>query len=296
VGPVLHRLIGGLPHKVKEQEVLEALADLRESIGRVQHFASAAEFFESGYYVDVHGYKVTMRDQLLVPEFLYLSVVLNATVHNRLEFWIRDLEGLHSEQQIRQAGSPREQITRELRAQEEEVENALGVRRRSSQHSARSDVDRAEVQASAPPRAKPKKHEKREKPGSPRFEIVWDRSMFLAIGSVIVILGVAGYLLTYTGVVGRPTIRPMTAQQMQEMSPLIARAWLVGDGDSRFLRASLFVNRWDTADGRRRREEADRILAVLAAKGVKHAEIKRNSAIAIRIADGFVVDVAGGKI
>jgi hypothetical protein len=296
--PVLQRLIGGLPSKAKEEELLEALAYLRDSIGRVNRFVTASEFFESGCYVDVYGYKVTTRDHLLAPEFLYFSVLLNAAVHNRVESWIRDLERLHDSNQLRQEGSPREQITRGLRAQEDAVDNALGVRRRSAQHVTRGEAPAAEAEAEAKAKATPKaKAKKKEKTrATPRIEIVWDSNLIKLLGSLVVILGVTGYLLLHTGVVGQTAVAALNGAELRKISPLLASAYIVGEGDDRHLLASVTEHRWDAIDGRRRREAADQMTAVLAASGVKDAEVKRGSAVVIRVVDGFVVDVDGGKL
>ena len=294
---VLQRLIGGLPYKTHEQELLEALEYLRESIARVRQFVSAEEFFESGFYVDAHGYKVTMRDQLLVPEFLYFSVVLNATIHNQVESWISDLERLHSSNQLRQEGSPREQIVRGLRAQEEAVENALGVKRRAPVTAPRPEPAKADLDESAPtkPKPKPKKREKKEK-GQARLEIIWDRNMITAVVSLVVILGVTGYLLTHTGAIGKPVVHAMTGGELSAVSTILARGWIMGNGDDRRLNGSIFANRWEPLDGRRRREEAERIAGVLAAQGIKTAEIKQGSTVVIRITDGYAAEVLGGKL
>jgi hypothetical protein len=291
--PVLQRLIGGLPYKAKEQELLEALDYLRESIARVRQLVSAEEFFESGFYVDAHGYKVTMRDQLLVPEFLYFSVVLNATVHNRLEAWISDLERLHNSNQLRQEGSAREQIMRGLRAQEEAVESALGVKRRPPVATARPEPATSDADESAPAKPKPKKKEKK---AQARVEIAWDRNMITAVVSLVVILGVTGFLLNHTGVVGKPVVHAMTTGELQQVSPLLARGWIRGSGDERRLSASIFGHGWELLEARRRREEADRIASVLAAQGIKSAEITQGSTVVIRITDGYAAEVLGGKL
>jgi hypothetical protein len=296
---VLQRLIGGLPYKTHEQELLEALEYLRESIARVRQFVSPEEFFESGFYVDAHGYKVTMRDQLLVPEFLYFSVVLNATIHNQLESWTSDLERLHSSHQLRPEGSPRERIMHELRTQEEAVENALGVKRRAPVIAARQNAAEAESDQSAPAKPKPKKREKKEKKkkkGDPWIEIVWDRNMITAVVSLVVILGVTGYLLTHTGAIGKPAVHAMSGGELGQVSAILARGWILGSGEDRRLNGSIFANRWEPLDGRRRREEAEQIAAALAAQGIKSAEIKQGSTVVIRITDGYVAEVLGGKL
>jgi hypothetical protein len=297
--PVLQQLVGGLPSKVKEHERAEATQYLREAYARLQQLVTAEEFFESGFYVDVHGYKVTMRDLLHVPEFVYLSALLNVALDNRLEAWISDLERLHSTNQVRQDASAREQIMRALRTEEEAVESALGVKRKTGKAAVRPETANINVRSEAEEPQKPaakKKAEPTRKRFSSSFEVVWDRNMILAVVSLVVILGVGGFLAVSTGAVGREKIQALEDAQLHEISPLLARGWIKGDGDDRRLAASLQRRAWDALEPRRRTEAAEGIAKTLAERGIKHADLKIGDATVISIVDAYVARVEGGKI
>jgi hypothetical protein len=292
VRAVLQRLIGGLPHKISQQELQEALDYLRGSIERLSGLTSAEEFFESGFYLDVQGYKLTMRDQLLAPEFLYFSVVLNAMVRNSVERWIRGLERLNSSKQVLQESSPREQITAALRAQEEAVENALGVKRRPTTLVSRAEPARSQREE----KTATAKFKARLRDRLPRLELTWDRNLLAVVLSSLVTLGAVGFLLMHTGVVGQRPVHAMSGEELHRISPLLARGWIVGEGDGRQLTATVFGKEWRPLDGRRRREEAERIAEVLTTQGIMKAEIKLGSTVAISITQGYVDEVAGGKL
>jgi len=127
---VLELLIGGLPYKAKEQELAEAVDFLTDALERLRSFRDQEEFFESEFFIDVHGYKVTMREQLLSPDFVYLSVAINTGLHNRVEEWIASMERVHNSSQLTQQGPAREQIAKRLRDEEAAVGRIFGVKPR----------------------------------------------------------------------------------------------------------------------------------------------------------------------
>ena len=129
---VLELLIGGLVFKPKDEELEEAVEFLNDALERLRGFKNHEEFFESEFFIDVHGYKVTMRELLLSPDFVYLSVAVNAGLHNRVEEWVAAMERVHKSNQLMQDGSPREHLARRLRDQEAAVADIFGVKPRAA--------------------------------------------------------------------------------------------------------------------------------------------------------------------
>jgi hypothetical protein len=286
---VLQHMIGGLSRKVREQELDEALSYLNEAIVRLDQLTSADELFESGLYLDVHGYKVSMREQLLSAEFVYLSVVLNARLHNRVEHWVAAHERLHDAQQLTSEGSPRAQIMRRLRAQEEEVDSSFGVKRRSAQ-AVRADIVR---DSHKPQRTADSKRAVKVSaaPGGKRTWIIF------ALAAVIA-LAAGGYVLVRTGLVGKPEIVALDRDGLGRYSPHLVRGMLVGAGDARKLRGWVQPKRWEQLDPRQKREAADTLAKRLASDDVPHAQVMllaREGAV-IEIERGAVTRVEGGKL
>jgi hypothetical protein len=287
---VLQHMIGGLPRKLREQELQEALAYLNEASARLDQLKMHDELFESGLYLDFHGYKVSMREQLLSAEFVYLSVLLNAKLHNRLERWIGERERLHDAQQLSSEGTPREQIMRRLRAQEEEVDSSFGVKRRSTQ-AIRAELGRESL--------KPQRTVESKRAAVARSTpAATNRGWIVLVLAVLVALGAGGYLLVRTGVIGKPEVEALDRQQLARFSPLLVRGQVLGDSDARKLRGWLQPKRWEQLDPRQKRQAADVLAKRLADQDVHSAQVLMFAleTPVIEIERGTVTLVEGGKL
>jgi hypothetical protein len=151
--PVLQHLVGGIGRKIKAQELDDAVAFLYDAIGKLEQLKSADELFASGLYLDVLGYKVSMREQLMSPEFLYLSVAFNARLTNQIETWLSQES---ASVRVSADGSARDRLMRRLRDQQDEVDFTFGVRRRSAVHGSAKvtqSAAKATAQADEPARS-----------------------------------------------------------------------------------------------------------------------------------------------
>jgi hypothetical protein len=191
----LELLIGGLPFKPKEQELGEAIVYLVDALERLATFSDQEAFFDSEFFIDVHGYKVSMRELILSPDFVYLSVAINVRLHNCVEKWIAAMERVHKSNQLTQDRSPRDQMTRRLRQAEDAVGSIFNVKPRGvAGQAARVD--------SKPPPPEPKKSLKPRvakqaaKPGGADSGRV-----VLVILLLLVMLGGGGYLAHQQGLI-----------------------------------------------------------------------------------------------
>lgn len=291
---VLQHVVGGLPRKANEQETAEAVAYLQDALVRVSS-VTQEEFFDSGVFIDVHGYKVSMRDQLLAPEFVYLSVLINAAVHNRLEAWIADHERLYRGNQLTSEGSPREQIMRRVREAEDAVDDLFSVKRRGP-----VQARAGEPAKPAPAPAKKKGKEKKQKKLRgllPELDIVVDRQLKMLIGSLVVIVATGITIAFQTGAIGKQELRALEDGEIAGISPLLASAWIAGSGDTSRLDAIIRDTDWQALDARKRTVEAERISKLLMSRQVPYAEIvDRDGGKVISIEKGFVSYVKGGKL
>ena len=289
---VLQHVLGGLQRKGNERERSEAIAYLQDALVRLANVPSQEEFFDGGLFIDVHGYKVSMRDQLLLPEFAYLSVLVDAQVHNRLEGWIADRERLHRGNQLTAEGSPREQIMRRVRDAEDAVDDLFSVKRRAQ--------TQTRTEAAKP--AAPAKKNSKEKSSSrrrflPEIDIVVDRQLVLLAGSLLVIAVAATYIAFQVGAVGVPEVRVVQAEEAAQLSSLLARCWIRGSGSSSLLDATIRESAWHALDGRRRQQEAEHLAKALASRKIPSAVVKDNrGGKVITVEKGFATYVQGGKI
>jgi hypothetical protein len=288
---VLQHLIGGLPRKLRQQEVDEATDYLHEAGKRLAEVRSLDQLFDSGLFADLHGYKVSMREHLTSPEFVYRSVLTEVTLRNRLEQWIAAQERLHDKNQLTTEGAPRTQALRRLLAEREDVDGRLGAKVRVVAGPA------AEEPAPPPPkRSRKAQASKRGALGALLDRIQLDRRLLLGAAMMVVIAGTAVHISTTLGVVGEPAVRPLTKQELTALSPLLTGA-LREDLDSQHkLRGWVSNKRWTALDGRTRHATADSIARKLAATGVSAADIYAGNRLVIVIENGTLVSAEGSKL
>lgn len=289
---VLQHVIGGMPRKANEQETAEAITYLQDALVRVST-VSEEEFFDGGVFLDVHGYKVSMRDQLLVPEFVYLSVLINAAVHNRLEAWIADRDRLHLGNQLTAEGSPREHIMRRVREAEEAVDDLFSVKRRGPAQARAAEP----AKPATPGKKKGKEKQKKTRSFLPTLDIVIDRQLILFVGALLVI-GATGLTIAFqTGAIGAQQLRALKDGEIAGISPFLASAWVAGSGDDSRLDATIRDGDWQALDPRKKTVEAERISKLLMSRQIPSANItNRHGGQVITIEKGFVSFVQGGKL
>ena len=287
---VLQHLIGGMPDRAAPDE--EAIAHLQDAITKLDEIQSAQEFFDSGFYLDNHGYKVSMRDQLLAPDFLYLSVAFGAKVENRLEEWIRGVDGHQPGQERSATSNAREGIRRLLEEQERAVDEIFGAMRGSAQP--------AEVVERKPPpkKAAPEPETSLADRIAERIpiRIAMDRQTAAVGALAVVILGVLAWVLitTRTVDVGQATSVPLTTEELQAYSPMLLRGYLVTSGDDRTLQASIRDTAWATLSKEARFGAANSLTRNLRDRGVLNGRITNygSQTPVIEITRGELIRVA----
>ncbi len=300
--PVLMQLLSGQAPSSQDGGREAAVAYLRESLERLAAIATHEEFFESGFFLDVYGYKISMRDQATSPEFLYLSIALNAEIHNRVESWIAGLERLHKANQLTQDGPPREYLLSQLRSQEEAVQSVFGSFRHpkdKAQAQAQAQAQQANARALAQEtketkqevRKAPKKKKKEEKQisGAESLQQLAKQQMIRFAVLSTLIAASFGYVLTSTGILSFAAddnggmIAPA---QVHDLSPLIEFAFRMDNG--KWLRGTVKDPQWRALDTTQRRGAAERFAKKLAQAGIPNAELMVYKTAAIRIDLGVI--------
>ena len=289
---VLQHLIGGLPRKQRQQELDEALDYVHEAGKRIGELRNADELFDSGLFADLHGYKVSMREHLLSPEFIYLSVLVEVRLHNRLQRWIASQERLHDKNQLKAEGTPRKHMLRRLEMERDDVDGRLGGKTRFLGAGAITD------EAPTPPPQKRRAAQPDRPSALQRFlsNLQLDRSMALGVGALLLIVGSALFVGSTLGVVGGTEIRSLTPQELPEVSPLLTGGLVEGSGDAQKLRGWLASKRWTALNPRSRYQAADTMARKLSAKGIQHADVYSGSTLAIVIKSGTLVSAEGARL
>lgn len=288
---VLQHLIGGLPRKVRQPEVDEATDYLHDVAKRLDDLRSADQLFDSGLFADLHGYKVSMREHLTSPEFVYRSVLTEAKLQNRLEQWIAAQERLHDKNQLTAEGTPRVHMRRRLAAERDDVDGRLGAK-------ARLVVGPVSDEPPPPPpkRARPAQPTAPGALSSLLARIRVDRSLLLAAAAAIVIVGSSLFVGESLGVVGEPAVRRLTKEELPALSPLLVGGLLRGTGETQHLQGWISGKRWRALDGRKKHEAADAAARKLSAAGIKEADLYDGSTLIVVIKSGTLVSAQGAKL
>jgi hypothetical protein len=273
-GPVLQQLLRGLSSQpAKPQDRSAAISYLRDALDRLQSLAGARQFFDSGFFVDVHGYKVTMHDRITHPEFLFLCVALNVEIHNRLRQW--------SDPKSRSDGSsppPLASLQAQLRAQEQSVHEVFGNFRKPR-----------ELTPVAPGSGQPTSRKAASKKPS-RVPASGGHSVLLFVIAGLFMLGALGANLVTTGVITlKKPAQVVSQSELRGLSPLLLRGSLSADG-SRF---DGLISRpiWQQLDPKQRRARADQLALRLSKLGVQQARLFAYKTRAIEVESGRVVYV-----
>ena len=287
---VLQHLIGGLPRKLRDQDTEEAISFLHDAQSKLEAVQSYDHLLASGLFGDIYGYQVSMREQLLSPEFVYASVLVDTVLRNQVERWITARERLHDSMQLTSEGTPREHMTRRLRAERDDVDEAFGAKPRALSAAAAETGPQVVVEAK---RAKPAK-----KPAArrrlPEFSV--DRRLIAAMVAVLVTLSSTWYVSKTVGLVGEPQVRPLASAELGTLSPLLIRGFMVGSSDAQTLRGWVASKQWKALDPRARHGAADVLLERLAARHIAAAQIYEGSTLVIDVTGGTVMHVEGGRL
>jgi hypothetical protein len=268
-GQVLQQLLRGMyrpPVNPEEQEA--ALSYLRDALDRLESLAGAKQFFDSGFFLDVYGYKISMHDRITSPEFLYLCVALDVEIHNRLQEWGQDAKS--------RASSSLAPLQIQLRAQQEAAQAVFSDFHRPLAGTASS--------ARAAPARKPTKRVER-KPAAGA-----DSSRLRLVAAAVFALSAVGANLYITGVVRFDQApKALPAFELRELSRFLLNGRVTSDG-KRFM-GLLSRPAWRSLSPRERTDEAVHFAQALKRHGIEHAEVLAYKARAIQVEYGTVVYV-----
>ena len=167
-----------VPDSILEQEAHgEAVAYFRDAIRRLYGYGSIDEMFDSGFYTDVRGYKLSLQDELMDPDVLYSAAELNTAIHNWMHEFAR-MEGRDASE-IRERVAQVNKEVMQVFDPEDHIEEVRHTQFNRIRMEAEQDADKR-------PKKKKKKKKKGQQPGSV------GRVVVQAIVVVIVLAGGIG--------------------------------------------------------------------------------------------------------
>jgi hypothetical protein len=279
-GQVLEQLLRGLHRPpVSAEDQGSALSYLRDALDRLENLAGSKQFFDSGFFLDVYGYKISMHDRITSPEFLYLCVALDVEVHNRLQAWSAQASGTG-----KALGGPLTALHVQLRAQQEAAQAVFSDFHRPLVGHAAATAARA-----AAPAKKPPKRAEAAQPAVSDESSLW--RVAAAAAFALAALGANLYALDYLHWNEPP--RPLADTELKQLSPLLLNGQLTQDG-KRFS-GLLARPEWRRLSPHERVAEAARLATALKQRGIDHAEVLAYKARAMQIDYGTVVYVDDAK-
>lgn len=253
----------------------EAVAFFRDAIRRLSGFHTLQELFDSGFYVDVRGYKISLLEEFLDPDVLYAAAELNTAIHNRMKEF-EDVEGVQSAQ-----------IREKVQAAEREIKGIFeGVGEVEQVTHTRFSQERlkAEEEVRKRPRRKPKKKQKATR----ERQIL--RPALLLLGTIVV-LGGSAVVVRTVFFSSRNRLVAVADDTLETIHPLLKHGSFTEGKDARAFVGELSSSKWLVLSPAERRETADEIAHALDESDVHHALIYRDGVLAIQIAGSRVVMV-----
>jgi hypothetical protein len=269
---VLLQLVRGLTRTAVSEEAQSAqVAYLCGALDRLQSLTGSKPFFDSGFYMDVYGYKISMHERITSPEFLYLCVAINVELHNRLHAWSQPSAGSGK----RNSSGSLAALQVQLRAQHEAAQAVF------------PDFHRPIGAAAESGRAA--KKAKRGKDWG-----LSGSSLVRFVAAALFVLAALGANLYTFGVVQleRPP-EMLSADRLRDLSPLLINGRLTAGG--KHFAGLVARPSWNRLTPRQRETAAESLAQALKAQGIDHAEVNAYKARAIQVDFGSVVFVDGGK-
>ncbi|HKP64673.1 MAG TPA: hypothetical protein VJV78_48385 [Polyangiales bacterium] len=277
---VLHHLLAGLQQPAATEERGPATAHLREALDRLAEIGSSKEFFESEFFLDLHGYKISMRDHITCPEFLYLCAALDVELHNRMLDWCS-------------SGTPTWQaLQQELAQQRASAEDVFGNFKHPRSTPAAKSSPRPQPSKDAVPAPVPQRRKRKRKRSEAADQLNPEQRkalLKLAAATLVIILTTGSVLYSLDAVQFGTPLESLTVAQLEDLSPLLVRATV----DPRHKKLDGLISRkaWVRLTKTERRNAAADVAAKLKRMGVSNARLMAYKTPAIQIEFDTVVYV-----
>jgi hypothetical protein len=269
---VLLPLLRGLARPALSMEAQTAqVAYLCGALDRLQSLTGAKQFFDSGFYMDVYGYKISMHERIASPEFLYLCVAINVELHNKLHAWSQPPAGAGK----RGSSGSLATLQVQVRAQHEAAQAVF------------PDFHRP-IGAAAESRGAAKKAKRSKAWGVSGSNLV----RFVAAALLVVVALSANLFVSGVLQLERPP-EVLTAERLRDLSPLLINGRLTADG--KHFAGLVARPSWNRMTPRQRQDAADSLAQALKAQGIDHAEVNAYKIRAIQVDFGSVVFVDASK-
>ena len=285
VGPILEHLCASTAEG--DQSRAAALTFLGNATKRLESFRRIDDLFESGFYLDVYGYKYALRTALTDREILFASVHLSLTITNRLAE-LRDQEGMD-----------RSTLDARVAAEEQRMHEIFRQAGKLDDQAARASRSTTPPRPSGAPgpggrrsKAPPKKSVPTlAGPGSPTRMAPAQGPMRWIIAIAVVALSCFGGLQVITAIQEDAELIPVDGSTLAGLSAALDDGALAAGKDGIVFVGQVSPSRWLLLSRLERRREAYQILDQLHLLDVTAAIITREGHLVIQIDQSQVIYV-----
>lgn len=257
------------PVTLDETSRQTAVAFFADAAKRVKSFERLKQLIDSGFFVDVRGYKLSLRQNLLDPEVMAAAIELNEAINDNLR-------------RLAAADSPE---GKELEAHLADVDAHI----KSIFHKLREDESKTQehfdrwLALNAQKRArKPGTSFKDFKPPGEKAKR-FDRRVVMSVILAVLLV------VTWVRWPGGGALKEVPAGDLSSLSPLLVSGSVAPPDNPRIFVGQIDKSRWALLPLDERRKEADALTQKLSARGLLAATVMMEQQVVVQIEQGRVL-------
>ncbi|MCA9583344.1 MAG: hypothetical protein KC416_16200, partial [Myxococcales bacterium] len=242
---------------------LETAGHLRYMQTRLKRMTSPQEFLESGLFMELRGFKLTLRNDLLHPDVLYRVGCLNIELANRIDEWIRS--GAIEAKELHQT----------LKRQSAEADEAFAP--------TSFKAELAEITKRADQRKERAEKVAQEQKVAARERRTRTKSTKLLVAAMAAIIG--ALFVAVTASRDRAVLQEAPANTIIQLSPFLASGMLSQGAPPQVFYGQL-VGEFPSLSPKKQRAVLDDIYLQLKMNGYENAFIKTGDSLAMQVFGG----------
>ena len=275
--PALRRqlLAEALPPPTLPAATREAVVTFcRDAMRRLGTFTRLKELIDSGFFVDVRGYKLSLRQQLLDPDVMTAVIELNeatsVTLDRLAEAEAEGVPGAALEQHLAEVDLRIKAIFKQLRVDESDKTQKFEQWLKASAEG-KPGTKRPRLTAEELMSIRPNRREDRR----------------LLLGAIVLVLG----LVMIFRLPHAQKLHTLTPAECSELSPLIVSGAAAPENAPRIFIGAIDKGRWALMDAAGRQDAALELARHVQSKGWVAATVMLEEQVVIQIEDGNVLVV-----
>ncbi|MEZ4256364.1 MAG: hypothetical protein R3A78_11760 [Polyangiales bacterium] len=269
--PLIGRICDTAP-AVPEEARKEAIDELDRARNNLGSFETLDDLLGQGHYLDVRGYKISLRDRLLDPAILYAVVHWNSAFLNR----IRDLTFAQSR--------PEYEVDALLRRQADEIDEIFSVSSVDTDTAkARVNVVRETVRMSMPSvqRANTQRAARETQASGA------DQTRKLSVALAIVAIVLAGLIFLPGVFRDQNDLEELSSSEVVELSPFLASGSISQGSQSPIFNGEVNSD-WDPLGDGEKADAAKALLDNLKRRGVESMTVRRGKTVVMQASAGRI--------